>query len=124
MAVDALGVRTSGSWLRRLRTSNPFHWALLVLMALLVGLPAVFLITGQSFPVPDSHGYCPSPSQLNFENYGDVWWDPSTYALFYNTFIYVFGATAAGITLAATTAWLVEHVPISPARSGFTPACL
>ncbi len=110
MAVEALGATPSESWIRRFRRSNPFHWALLVLMALLVGLPAVFLILGSL-----SQSQIPTDialDKLNFENYGDVWWDPTTYALFYNTFIYVFGATAFGITLAATLAWLVERTDI------------
>ncbi|MGE0651341.1 MAG: ABC transporter permease, partial [Alphaproteobacteria bacterium] len=93
--------------MERLRTGNPWHWALLVLMAMLVGLPAVFLVLGSlsQTQVPTDI----SLTALNFDNYLDVWFDPVTYGLFYNTFIYVFGATALGISLAATLAWLVER---------------
>jgi iron(III) transport system permease protein len=47
--------------------------------------------------------------KLGWDNYIDVWTDPSTYAVFTNTFYYVTGATAIGITLAASLAWLVER---------------
>jgi iron(III) transport system permease protein len=107
MAVETLEFRATDSWFARLKTGNPWHWALLVLMALLVGLPAVFLVLGSlsQTQVPTDI----SLSALNFDNYISVWSDPVTYGLFYNTFIYVFGATALGISLAATLAWLVER---------------
>jgi iron(III) transport system permease protein len=111
MAVDAVEFKSSESWLDRLRTSfNPWHWFLLVLMALMVGLPAVFLILGSfsDTQVPTDI----SLASLNLDNYLDVWFDPVTYGLFYNTFVYVTGATAVGITLAATLAWLVERSDI------------
>jgi iron(III) transport system permease protein len=107
MAVETLEFRATESWFSRLRNNSPWHWSLLVLMALLVGLPAVFLVLGSlsQTQVPTDI----SLSALNFDNYLDVWFDPITYGLFYNTFIYVFGATALGISLAATLAWLVER---------------
>jgi iron(III) transport system permease protein len=107
MAVETLEFRATDSWFTRLRTGNPWHWAVLVLMALLVGLPAVFLVLGSlsQTQVPTDI----SLSALNLDNYISVWSDPVTYGLFYNTFIYVFGATALGISLAATLAWLVER---------------
>lgn len=107
MAVETLDVRASGSRLSQLRLGNPWHWVILVLMACLVGLPAVFLVLGSlsQTQVPTDI----SLSALNFDNYVAVWSDPATYALFTNTFIYVFGATAFGISLAAVLAWLVER---------------
>jgi len=111
MAVEALDMRAGGSWLVRLRESfNPWHWGLLVLMALAVGLPTVFLVLGSfsDTQVPTDISF----ASLGLQNYRDVWFDPVTYSLFYNTFIYVTGATVVGISLAATLAWLVERSDI------------
>ena len=107
MAVETLEFRASPSFMSRLKGSSPWHWVLFVLIAILVGLPAVFLVLGSmsQTQVPTDI----SLSALNFENYASVWSDPSTYGLFYNTFIYVTGATALGISVAATLAWLVER---------------
>lgn len=107
MAVDTFDTRAAGAGFGRIRLGSPWHWALLVLMALLVGLPAVFLVLGSM-----SQSQVPTDialNALNLDNYRSVWTDPSTYGLFYNTFIYVFGATALGISLAALLAWLVER---------------
>ncbi len=107
MAVETLDIRSQGSLLSRLRLGSPWHWFLTVLMLALVGLPAVFLVLGSM-----SQSQVPTDidlGALNLENYVSVWSDPTTYALFSNTFIYVFGATALGISLAATLAWLVER---------------
>ena len=41
-----------------------------------------------------------------------MWFDPDTYLVFYNTLIYVTGATAFGISVAAGLAWLVERTDI------------
>ena len=38
-----------------------------------------------------------------------TWLDPGLYTLFWNTFVYVAGSTAVGITLAAVLAWLAER---------------
>ncbi|MFM2129746.1 MAG: hypothetical protein RL477_1292 [Pseudomonadota bacterium] len=107
MAVETLDFRASRSWLARARLASPWHWLIFVVMALLVGLPAVFLVLGSlsQTQVPTDI----SLAALNFDNYLSVWSDPTTYGLFYNTFIYVTGATALGISLAAMLAWLVER---------------
>ena len=114
MAVDTFnGPAQAGLMVRlksRLRRFNPWHWALFFLILIMVGLPFIFLILGSlsSAQVPTDI----TLSELDFENYFDVWWDPSTYSLFYNTFVYVTGATALGITMAACLAWLVERTDV------------
>ena len=98
------------SFFRALKLVNYWHWILLFTVASLVLTPLVLLTLG-SF----STATLPTDitlSALSFENYIDVWTDPATYALFYNTGVYVTGATAFGITLAAALAWLVERTDI------------
>ena len=109
MTVEALPLHGTrrGRIANILRGANPWHHGLLVLVALLVGTPLVFLILG-SFSETDLPTEF-SLSRLSLGNYLDVWGDPGTYALFHNTFIYVTGATAFGITVAAALAWLVER---------------
>lgn len=108
MVVETLPWHEADSgWRLRLRGANPWHYGLLTLMLLLIGTPLVFLILGSlsNSDLPTEF----SLSDLSLHNYLDVWGDPHTYALFSNTFIYVTGATAVGITVAAGLAWLVER---------------
>ncbi len=113
MAVETLDATVSApspSWFERVRNANPWHVALLVVILLLVGLPAVFLVLG-------SFSQSQLPTEIDFatlslKNYAEVWLDPTTYALFTNTFIYVTGATVLGITVATALAWLVERSDI------------
>ena len=96
-----------GSWLRLPTLATAWHLALLALVVLLVGLPLTFLVVG-SF----STSHLPtdiSLSNLGFSNYAEVWSDRETWKLFYNTSIYAFGATAFGLTIAASLAFLVER---------------
>jgi iron(III) transport system permease protein len=89
------------------RGTTLWHWALFILVAFCVLAPLTFLILGSL-----SDARMPtdiSLSRLSFAHYREVWGDPSTYALFSNTFIYVTGAVAVGISLAAALAWLVER---------------
>lgn len=84
-------------------------WNHIVFLAVVVFvfLPLTFLVLG-SF----STARLPSDfslDQMSFKNYLTVWLDPDTFALFYNTFVYVGGSTAFGITLAAVLAYLVER---------------
>lgn len=87
-----------------------WHWAIFITVGLAVLMPLVFLVLG-SF----STASLPTEftlSELSVVNYEDVWFDPDTYTVFNNTFIYVTGATAVGISLAASLAWLVERTNI------------
>lgn len=87
--------------------TNPLHLALLIGLGCLVGLPLVFLILGSlsQTQIPTDL----SIFDLTLKNYAEVWLDPSTYALFGNTIIYVIGSTAIGISVAGLLAWLVER---------------
>ena len=107
MAVDALAYHPTPSWLARIGRTNPWHLGLFALVTVLVGLPLTFLVLG-SF----SNSQLPtdiSLTNLGVGNYVQVWSDPETWKLFYNTGIYVAGATAIGLVLAASLAWLVER---------------
>jgi len=87
-----------------------WHWIIFLAVLVAVGTPLVFLVLG-SFSVatlPTEFNL----AELTLANYAIVWLDPSTYRLFYNTFIYVTGSTAFGITFAAMLAWLVERTNI------------
>jgi iron(III) transport system permease protein len=77
---------------------------------ILVSTPLVLLILG-------SFSLAVLPTEISFSNMGldnfeDVWLDPGTYAVFSNTFFYVTGATAFGVSVAAALAWLVERTDI------------
>ncbi len=78
---------------------------LLVLLA--VAAPLVFLVLG-SFSTSSMPGTF-SFSQMGLQNYAKTWLDPDLYRLFWNTFIYVTGSTAVGISMAAALAWLAER---------------
>jgi iron(III) transport system permease protein len=87
-----------------------WHWIVFTIVAVFVITPVIMLVLG-SF----SQASLPADFSLNelgFDNYIDVWTDPTTYSLFTNTFYYVTGATAFGITMAAALAWLVERTNI------------
>ena len=110
MAADTFALSAPPSWSARLRLANFWHWGLLALVAVLVGLPLTFLVIG-SF----SQSHLPtelSLANLTLRNYRAVWGDPETWKLFYNTGIYAFGATVFGLSVAATLAWLVERTNI------------
>ena len=87
-----------------------WHWIVLIAVGLAVLTPLTFLVLG-SF----SLATLPTEftlSELSFKNYEKVWLDRSTYVLFYNTLVYVAGATAFAMTVAAGLAWLVERTNI------------
>lgn len=82
----------------------------LLLVAVFVMAPVIFLIVG-SF----STARLPTEfdlSKFGIANYVAVWFEQDIQRVFYNTFVYVTGSTAVGITLAAVLAWLVERTNI------------
>jgi iron(III) transport system permease protein len=99
-------VSRQGRWqpisLRALYENGMF---LLVLIA--VSTPLVFLVLG-SFSTASMPGDF-SFSEMGLRNYARTWLDPELYNLFWNTFVYVAGSTAVGITMAAALAWLAER---------------
>ncbi len=96
--------------MRRIRGQNAWHWLVFAFVAFTVLAPAVFLILGSfsTAKLPTEFDI----TQLTLQNYREVWLDSSTYKLFWNTFVYVSGATAVGITIAAVLAWLAERTNI------------
>lgn len=94
----------------RITAMSVWHLIVFAVVGASVVTPLVFLVLG-SF----STASLPTEftlSELSTVNYEDVWFDPDTYSVFANTFIYVIGATAFGISLAASLAWLVERTNI------------
>jgi iron(III) transport system permease protein len=84
--------------------------AVFLMVFVAVATPLVLLILG-------SFSLAVLPTDISFSNMGldnfeDVWLDPGTYAVFSNTFFYVTGATAFGVTTAAVLAWTVERTDI------------
>jgi iron(III) transport system permease protein len=83
------------------------QWFLYFLIAAAVLLPLVFLILGSfsTARLPAEFSF----DQMGVRNYVKVWTDPQTYAVFWNTVIYVVESTVIGIGIAAILAWLVER---------------
>ncbi|MFB3055505.1 MAG: ABC transporter permease [Alphaproteobacteria bacterium] len=104
----AQGMREFAS--RRITAMSIWHWFVFLVVCSAVLTPLIFLVLG-SFSLAELPTDF-SLSNLGFQNYEEVWWDPSTYQVLNNTVIYTTGATAFGITLAAVLAWLVERTNI------------
>ncbi len=104
----AQGMRDFAS--RRVSAMSLWHWFVFLVVGGFVMTPLVFLVLG-SFSLAELPTDF-SLSNLGFENYEEVWWDPDTYRVLNNTVIYTTGATAFGITLAAVLAWLVERTNV------------
>jgi iron(III) transport system permease protein len=87
-----------------------WHWLIFLGVGAAVLTPLVFLVLGSfsARELPTDF----SLSALTLDHYRKVWLDPNTYTVFYNTFIYVTGATAFGISVAVVLAWLVERTNI------------
>ena len=104
----------SDNFLGRARESlgrlNLFHWAVFLIVSAAVLTPLAFLILGSfsANELPTDFSF----DALTLDHYREVWLDPDTYTVFYNTFIYVTGATVFGISMAAMLAWLVERTNI------------
>lgn len=110
MSVMGIAVRARSATAFAISAITIWHWIVFLAVALAVVTPLVFLVLG-SF----STASLPTEftlSELSTVNYEDVWFDPDTYSVFANTFIYVIGATAFGISLAASLAWMVERTNI------------
>jgi len=86
---------------------NSWHLWVFLLVAALVLVPLGLLVLGSFSDANLPTDF--SLSALSFNNYREVWLDPSTYAVFLNTIIYVVGAVAFGFSLAVILAWLVER---------------
>jgi iron(III) transport system permease protein len=87
-----------------------FQWGVFLAVSIAVLTPLTFLVLG-SFSANDLPTDF-SLSELTLENYKRIWLDPETYTVFYNTVVYVVGATAFGISMAAILAWLVERTNV------------
>jgi iron(III) transport system permease protein len=87
-----------------------WQWMVFLTVATVVITPLVFLVLGSfsTASLPTEFSF----DKMSLENYEEVWFDPSTYSVFYNTMIYVVGATVFGIVMAVTLAWLVERTDI------------
>ncbi len=91
----------------RLPNVNLLQWIVFLIVLFAVVTPLTFLVLGSfsAEKLPTDF----SLSHLTLENYRKVWGDPDTYAVVWNTAIYVIGTTIFGITVAAGLAWLVER---------------
>jgi len=89
---------------------SAWQWGLFLVVGGLVLIPASLLIVG-SFSTADLPTNL-SLTDLTLTNYAVVWFDPQTYAILYNTTVYVVGSTCVGVSLAATLAYLVERTDI------------
>ena len=80
---------------------------LFLLVLILVMTPLFFLVLGSfsTSTMPADFSF----SEMGLRNYAKTWLDPELYTLFWNTFVYVTGSTAVGITVAAVLAWLAER---------------
>ncbi len=110
MAVRSFELPKMGIRWPRLRALYLWHWVVLAVVAVLVGTPIIFLVLGSFSMAPLPGDF--TLARMGTENYITVWLDPVTYSVVYNTFVYVTGATAFGLTVAAVLAWLVERTNI------------
>ena len=86
------------------------HWLIFGFVAFAVLAPVGFLILGSfsTAKLPTEFDF----AKLTLDNYREVWLGSGIYKVFLDTFIYVFGATAVGICIAAILAWLAERTNI------------
>ncbi len=79
----------------------------LIVVGVFVLAPVLFLVMG-SF----STAQLPTEfdlAKMSLDNYVEVWLNQDIYRVFYNTIVYVTGATVVGVGIAAVMAWLVER---------------
>jgi iron(III) transport system permease protein len=101
-----LDVGREGRW-KPISARALYQNGIFLLVLIAVAAPLVFLVLG-SFSTSSMPGTF-SFAQMGLKNYTKTWLDPDLYRLFWNTFIYVAGSTAVGITMAAALAWLAER---------------
>jgi iron(III) transport system permease protein len=92
---------------------KPVDWAVVAQYALFIAVAAAVLLP-LTFLVLGSFSTARLPAEFSFDqmglrNYIKVWSDPQTYAVFWNTVLYVTESTVIGIGIAAILAWLVER---------------
>ncbi len=92
------------------RKLNPWHITVFIIVTVLVVVPVGVLILGSFSDAKMPMDF--TWSTLTFANYPEVWLDPGTYNILYNTVVYVLGATFVGVSVAAILAWLVERTTI------------
>jgi len=103
----AIAART-GQWQWPRVSIGPY--LVLAVLAAAVFVPLIFLVIGSfsTARIPTNTNW----STISLANYAAIWLDPQTYRLLLNTVIFVVGATALGIALAALLAWLVERTNV------------
>jgi len=103
----AIAART-GQWQWPRVSIGPY--LVLAVLAAAVLVPLIFLVIGSfsTARIPTNTNW----STISLANYAAIWLDPQTYRLLLNTVIFVVGATALGIALAALLAWLVERTNV------------
>jgi len=108
MATSTIAMRTTRR--RERRHTSLWPYAVLLVLGAAVLLPLIFLVVGSfsTARIPTNIAW----NNIGLTNYATVWLDPQTYGLLLNTVIFVVGATALGIALAAVLAWLVERTNV------------
>ena len=107
MTTPAIAAR-AGRWQWPRVSIGPYF--VLAALAGAVFVPLIFLVIGSfsTARIPTNTNW----STISLANYAAIWLDPQTYRLLLNTVIFVVGATALGIALAALLAWLVERTNV------------
>src|SRR3990170_4478798 len=119
MALNPTAVLRQPQAARTLNWAALWQYALFLAVAAAVLLPLSFLVLG-SFSTARLPGEF-SLDQMGWVNYLKVWTDPQTYAVFYNTLVYVLGSTALGIGAAAVLAGREDHTN-TPGNLWISPA--
>ena len=86
------------------RKYNPWHITVFIAVTVLVAVPLTILILGSfsNAKMPTEFSW----ATLTFDKYPEVWLDPGTYNILYNTVVYV------GVSVATILAWMVERTTI------------
>jgi iron(III) transport system permease protein len=81
-----------------------FPWVILIVVLWLVLAP-IALVVLSSFEVEPLEDF----GSLTLQHYHEIYFDPGTYTLIANTFLFSFGAIIMGFLYAVPLAWLVER---------------